>query len=205
MIRRLRSPQRKLSSRPARGQRLRIQAPLGAWGFEWEQSTHSLPSIPNLGNEPIYGIGYHNVSLRLPIRASHPVGGIKRVLTASPWQMPHLWCINERQAGPSWARIRVKTSLIEKFGRLVQQWREETAGFSSPTRMTSNQAYLSIVALGQPVVPLILKELRDYGGFWYPALKAITGENPIPTSALGNPRLMKNAWLNWGQRFQLMD
>ena len=209
MNRNLRSPHPKLHDGRARGKHLRIQALPGAWNFEWEQSTHPLPSIPHLGidqgNEPIHGIGYHHVFPRSPIPVPGPLGGIKRVLTALTWQGPHVWCINERQSEPSRARMREKELLPETFGRLTQQWREDTAGFSSPTRMTSNQAYLSVIALGQSVVPLILEELRDHGGFWYPALKAITGENPVPTSAIGSPRLMKDAWLKWGQQFELID
>ena len=192
MNRKLRSPQPKLHGGRARGRHLQIQVLTGPWNFEWEQSTHSLPSIPH-------------VFRRSPIPAPGHVGSVKRVLTASTWQGPHIWCIYERQTEASRERVREKESLVEKFGRLTQQWREETAGFSSPTRMTSNQAYLSIIALGQSVVPLILEELRDHGGFWYPALKAITGENPVPTSAIGNPRLMKDAWLKWGQHLELID
>ena len=87
----------------------------------------------------------------------------------------------------------------EEFRRLVSQWREETAGHSSPARIASSPAYLRIISFGRPVLPLILKELEANGGHWYPALRAITGENPVHESARGKTRLMNEAWLDWGR------
>ena len=112
------------------------------------------------------------------------------------------WCLHRPR--PS-AGVRREESLESKFSRLARQWREETAGVSSPTMISSNSAYLSIIALGRPAIPLILKELRERGGFWYPALRALSGENPVPISARGRPRLMKEAWLAWGRQYELVD
>lgn len=92
------------------------------------------------------------------------------------------------------------SDLSEEFRRLVGQWREETAGHSSPARIASSPAYLRIVSFGKPVLPLILKELEVNGGYWYPALRAISNENPAPDSARGKPRLIKEAWLEWGRK-----
>ena len=42
-------------------------------------------------------------------------------------------------------------------------------------------------------------ELKHNGGWWYPALRALTGANPVPDSARGNRALNDAAWLRWGQ------
>lgn len=94
--------------------------------------------------------------------------------------------------------------LSEEFRMLVGQWLEETAGHSSPARIASSPAYLRIISFGRPVLPLILKELEANGGYWHPALRAISDENPAPDSARGKPRLIKEAWLEWGRRHKYL-
>ena len=91
-----------------------------------------------------------------------------------------------------------------QFRALVNRWHEETDGHSSPTRIVSNPTYLTIIALGKPVLPLILSEMEKNGGYWYPALKAISNENPVPDSARGKPRLIREAWLDWGRKNNLI-
>ena len=193
---------------PHRGWDQDIQDPLQVWDFESEQPIYLPSSVPH--NEPIDDAIDHGAFFVLPTEPSWLAGRLRwraKILTEFA---PHMriesdgWCVNDLLAEASGKRERERELQEETFGRLTRQWREETAGFSSPARITSNQAYLSIIALGQPVVPLILAELRDHGGFWYPALTAITGGNPVPASAMGNPRLMKDAWLNWGQRYELI-
>ena len=133
--------------------------------------------------------------------AAHPPV-IRRLNTAD-------WCNHDINFG--WPAIQFEDtqaredSLAEKFHRLVDQWYEETAGMSSPSLISSNRAYLSIIALGPPVVPLILREMKRRGGFWYPALRALTDANPVPTSARGKTRQMTEAWLSWGEQFELLD
>jgi hypothetical protein len=71
-------------------------------------------------------------------------------------------------------------TVTQTFDRLATRWRNETAYISS--------------------IPDLLRELRDNGGFWYPALHSLTEENPVDQSELGNIKKMKNAWLEWGHR-----
>ena len=93
----------------------------------------------------------------------------------------------------------------ERFRRLVNQWHEETAGQSSPTRIVNNPAYQEIISWGRAALPLILEELRESGGYWYPALRAITGENPMPDYARGKPKLIAEAWLEWGRQHKRLQ
>ena len=92
----------------------------------------------------------------------------------------------------------VLASLRQEFAELVATWRAETAGLSSPRAMAGHPAYQQIITLGEPVIPLILQDMKDNGGWWYPALRALTGQNPVPESAKGSPPLNDEAWLQWG-------
>jgi hypothetical protein len=87
-----------------------------------------------------------------------------------------------------------------RFSELVAEWRRGTGGLSSPRAIASHPAYQQIIRMGEAVLPLIFQELRDNGGWWYPALRALTGKNPVPDEAKGKPPLNRQAWLDWGQR-----
>ena len=88
--------------------------------------------------------------------------------------------------------------LDERFRQLAAEWQSETAGLSSPQAIAGHLAYLEIIALGRPALPLIFRELKHNGGWWYPALRALTGANPVPESAGGDRALNDEAWLRWG-------
>ena len=90
-------------------------------------------------------------------------------------------------------------TLNERFLRLVAEWRSEIAGLSSPQALAKHPAYQEIIAMGEPALPLILRDLRDNGGWWYPALRTLTGENPVSECAKGNVSLNDEAWLRWGR------
>ena len=92
----------------------------------------------------------------------------------------------------------VLASLHQEFAELLATWRGETAGLSSPRAIAGHPAYQQIITLGEPVIPLILQDMKDNGGWWYPALRALTRQNPIPESAKGSPPLNDEAWLHWG-------
>lgn len=87
----------------------------------------------------------------------------------------------------------------EKFFKLTAEWKAATAGLSSPRAISRHPAYREIIAMGRPILPLILHDLQENGGWWYPALRAITGVNPVPANARGRPPLNDEAWLNWGR------
>ena len=92
----------------------------------------------------------------------------------------------------------VPIALHRQFTELVTSWRAETAGLSSPRAIAGHPAYQQIIDLGEPAIPLILQDMKENGGWWYPALRTLTGENPVPESAKGNPPLNDEAWLQWG-------
>src|SRR5438445_12355555 len=87
----------------------------------------------------------------------------------------------------------------ERFNRLAAIWKSETRFVSSTTKMAEHPAYQEIIAMGDEVVPLILRELESKPDHWFKALRAITGAQPVPREDAGNVSLMAKAWLTWGR------
>jgi DNA replicative helicase MCM subunit Mcm2 (Cdc46/Mcm family) len=90
-------------------------------------------------------------------------------------------------------------SIEEKFAALANRWHDETDFLSSPSRITSNDSYLQIISMGRRVIPMILEDLKERGGHWYPALRILSGEDPVPIEARGDVEQMKKSWLQWGR------
>ena len=91
-----------------------------------------------------------------------------------------------------------------RFQELAHQWKADTLLLSSSMAISSNPAYKAIIALGRPVVPLILRDLEAEPAHWFEAVQAITGEDPVPRLDWGNIPAMRAAWLAWGQNHGLI-
>lgn len=85
------------------------------------------------------------------------------------------------------------------FLRLAWQWEVETRYTSSVHEMSDHSCYRAIIAMGNDVVPILLKWLKIKPDHWFNALKEITGDNPIPDEDAGHLRKMTEAWLKWGR------
>ncbi|MBD2145725.1 STAS-like domain-containing protein [Sphaerospermopsis sp. FACHB-1194] len=98
-------------------------------------------------------------------------------------------------------RSRLDQVINEKsdFTTLVEEWREETRGVSSTNQMCMHPAYQQIIGMGEPVIPLLLRELEKKSGRWFWALKSISREDPVPPEYRGNTKEMTKAWLDWGR------
>jgi len=102
------------------------------------------------------------------------------------------------------ARRRDRTDDVAvRFGRLAQQWRAETSLASSVLEICTHPAYQRIIGMGRAAIALILRELQAAPDHWFWALKAITGEDPVPREHRGNVRAMTDAWLTWGAQNRL--
>jgi hypothetical protein len=98
------------------------------------------------------------------------------------------------------------TELLEKqFRLLADQWVSETGMQSSMSIKLSHPAYLAIIDMGQKVLPLILRELRDRPNHWFGALRAIAMESPVPEHNRSDPLIARTAWLDWGKEKGLID
>jgi hypothetical protein len=95
-------------------------------------------------------------------------------------------------------RPHADESLEEVFSALASQWKKETWFLSSPRRRISHPAYLKVIGLGAPAIPLLIRELRDNPDQWVYALEAITREDPAPNAqSLAESRA---AWLAWANQ-----
>ncbi len=89
-------------------------------------------------------------------------------------------------------------SLREEFTSLADRWQRDTRHLSIVSQKIIHPAYLQIIGMGQPVIPLILGALRDKPAHWFAALRALAKTDPAPEGS--NPNAARQAWLNWGKR-----
>jgi hypothetical protein len=90
-------------------------------------------------------------------------------------------------------------ALEQRFRDLEATWVRETGHLSSSTQIRNHPAFQEIIGLGDPVVPLLLRDLQERPRLWVWALPAITAENPVPPADCGNIAKMTEAWLKWGK------
>ena len=86
-----------------------------------------------------------------------------------------------------------------RFDNLKNEWKESTAILSSITEIVMHPAYQQIIGMGPTAIPLIFLSMRQKPDHWFWALKAITGEDPVPPEHRGKIRKMNDAWLEWGK------
>jgi hypothetical protein len=113
----------------------------------------------------------------------------------------------EVEVPPEWpdgAQVEIRGPNEEdtnrRFGELVARWKHDTRFLSSIHDMVSHPAYLGIIGMGRQALPLLIDELRREPDHWFVALQAISGTNPIPSSARGNLDAMTQAWLKWAEQ-----
>lgn len=93
-----------------------------------------------------------------------------------------------------------KEDYIDRFYRLVSQWRAQTLHSSFTEQKVQHSAFRQIVDMGESAVPLILKEIATHTDFLYLALQLITGENPVPERDRTSARAAIDAWILWADR-----
>jgi hypothetical protein len=92
------------------------------------------------------------------------------------------------------------------FQDLVSQWRKGRNALSSLAwNNVRNPSYQRIIGMGKLALPFILRELQrelrqGEPDDWFPALWAITGDNPVPPDSRGKVQEMAKAWIEWGLR-----
>lgn len=109
--------------------------------------------------------------------------------------------IQEFQVSRPRSVVHISTRIATRFYSLAQQWKQDTLHCSSVRNMAMHPAYQSIIGMGANAIPFILADLREEPSHWFWALRAITGENPVPTEAQGEIEQMRAHWLEWGNRF----
>ena len=87
-----------------------------------------------------------------------------------------------------------------EFFRLAAEWKRDTYWDSSVTQKILHPSYQRIIGMGSAAVLWLLESLRAEPDFWFDALTAITGEQPVPLEHAGDMQAMANDWLAWGRR-----
>ncbi|MFZ4524630.1 MAG: hypothetical protein ACOYOE_03545 [Chlorobium sp.] len=87
----------------------------------------------------------------------------------------------------------------ERFEMLMQEWQCDTKFLSNIDEIALHPAYQRIIGMGPTVIPFILEKLITSPGYWFWALKAITGEDPVPAADRGDMVSMTQHWLQWGR------
>lgn len=87
-----------------------------------------------------------------------------------------------------------------KFNSLVARWRFETMFTSSTGDIVRNKNFQDLVALGEPIIPLIIEEISVKPDALMLALQLITGANPVADRNRGNMPEMASDWVDWYNR-----
>jgi len=90
----------------------------------------------------------------------------------------------------------------ERFQKLAATWKSAVRFLSDTDEMCSHPAYQEIIGMGAAALPFIFLELEREPDNWFWALKAITGEDPVPEEHRGNVELMAKDWLLWAQSYR---
>lgn len=94
---------------------------------------------------------------------------------------------------------REQNRIKAEIKSLIDLWRSQTLHVSSVHQMISHPAYLQIISKGQTALPYIFHELEKMPDYWFAALRAITGENPVPDNARGDMKAMRDYWIHWAE------
>ena len=102
------------------------------------------------------------------------------------------------------ATLLTDEQIEDRFVKLRDQWKEESRYLSNTAQMALLWPYQQLIGMGMDVVPLMLAELKREPDHWFWALEAITGENPVPSKAVGDVGASAQAWVTWGEQAGLI-
>ena len=97
----------------------------------------------------------------------------------------------------------------EEFTLLADQWQKETYFHSNISIILRNDNYEQILLEGETnemIVPWILEYMDISGGFWFTALRQLTGSGPvIEENERGRITIIRNKWLDWGEENNIYE
>jgi hypothetical protein len=88
---------------------------------------------------------------------------------------------------------------LERFKKLTTAWKADVRFLSDTNEICTHSAYQEIIGMGVLALPFIFAELEREPDSWFWALKAITGQDPVPEVQRGNLEQMTKAWLDWAE------
>jgi hypothetical protein len=113
---------------------------------------------------------------------------------------PTLESFTDRRSAIERENTRVLKTL---FHEQAERWKKETRHWSSVTKMLAHPSYLRIVGLtrlstNNELERLLLHELESEPDYWFDALAAVTGDDPVRPECDFDRSV--NAWLDWGRQ-----
>lgn len=98
-----------------------------------------------------------------------------------------------------------RNDLERELAALEAEWKKDTLVSSNMEKILGHWAYRKIIALGPPVVPLLLERLRYEPDHWFYALSQITGEEPKLVNGDETFEGATEAWVRWGKQKGLIS
>jgi hypothetical protein len=95
--------------------------------------------------------------------------------------------------------VNAESSVEQRFRRLEAAWEADTLYLSDVQKIIDHPAFQEIIAMGEAVIPFMMRDLEKAPRQWVWALTRITGENPVPTADAGDSYKAAQAWLSWGR------
>lgn len=92
------------------------------------------------------------------------------------------------------------STLEERFEALARDWERHCAAHgesSNPQVFVEAPSFEALVALGTPVLPLIIERYRSGSLFWGAAMARITGLAEFGSGLVGNLEQIRRQWLTW--------
>lgn len=90
-----------------------------------------------------------------------------------------------------------RTPIDALFADLAATWKADTRFSSSLSDIVLHPAYQRIIGLGPAVIPLVAAAMKDEPHYWFDALTALTGADPVIEAHRGSLSDMTADWLLW--------
>ena len=96
----------------------------------------------------------------------------------------------------------IKITERQRFDHLARQWLSDTRYSSSSRQMKDHPAFDVLVGMGPIAVEEIILRMKRGQLYqnWFLLLKALAGEDPVPTQYRGVVPEMAQAWIAWAEK-----
>jgi hypothetical protein len=91
-----------------------------------------------------------------------------------------------------------KDRLREKFNGYAEEWIKDTA--KSSFMASPHTAFLKILTLGEPILPILIETLPTSPRRWLLPLRLIAKDNPVKENATMQEAV--DAWLDWWEEYR---
>lgn len=180
---------------------------------EWKATCPPSSNSEDLAMVPAYqeiiGLGTNALQYIIEEQANsldHWFWALRSITNVDPVKKEHRGNLPLMAAdwGQWWkANKRFKRDAKQEFERLAEAHREETGFLSNIRTICMRHSYQIIIGLGEPVIPLMLNDLKKrMDAHWNWALFFLSGRTIIDFDEKDAGRVgkMSEAWINWGKK-----